>query len=262
MNLKNKISFIVSFLFTIIFAISATVIYILFADFRQEEFEIRLREKALSTIKLLVEIEEVDNQLLKIIDKNSIHKLYNEKVLIFNSDFNLIYSSLDDQKIKWDKADLTYLKKNKNFYRKDINHEIFGIFYDTNQHDYYALISASDDFGKRKLRYLLYILIITYIVFTITCWFITTYIVKKLLLPLDTFYKTLKGINENNLKTRIHVHTKKNEIDLLANEFNQMLQRIDISYQKQKEFTAHASHELRTPIARILAQIENRASEK
>ena len=107
MNLKNKISFIVSFLFTIIFAISATVIYILFADFRQEEFEIRLREKALSTIKLLVEIEEVDNQLLKIIDKNSIHKLYNEKVLIFNSDFNLIYSSLDDQKIKWDKADLT-----------------------------------------------------------------------------------------------------------------------------------------------------------
>lgn len=261
MNLKNKISFIVSFLFTVIFAISATVIYILFADFRQEEFEIRLREKALSTIKLLVEIEEVDNQLLKIIDKNSIHKLYNEKVLVFDSDFKLIYSSLDDRKIKWDKADLTYLKENKNFYRKDTDHEIFGIFYDTNQHDYYALISASDDFGKRKLRYLLYILITTYIIFTLTCWFITTYIVKKLLLPLDTFYKTLKGINENNLKTRIAVNTKKNEIDLLANEFNQMLQRIDISYQKQKEFTAHASHELRTPIARILAQIENRALE-
>jgi two-component system sensor histidine kinase ArlS len=261
MNLKNKISLIISALFAIIFAISATVIYTLFADFRQEEFEIRLKEKAISSIKILVDVEEVDHQLLKIIDQNSIHKLYNEKILIFNSKFELIYSSLDDTKIRWDKNDLNYLKTNKKFYRKESDQEVFGIFYDTHEHDYYALISASDDFGKRKLLYLFYILVSTYIIFTIICWFTTTYVVQRLLFPIDTFYKTLKGINENNLKTRIEVKTKKDEIDLLANEFNQMLQRIDISYQKQKEFTAHASHELRTPIARILAQIENRILE-
>jgi two-component system sensor histidine kinase ArlS len=258
MNLKNKISFIVSLLFTVIFAISATVVYILFADFRQEEFETRLEEKAVSTIKLLVEVEEIDQHLLKIIDQNSIHKLYNEKILIFDSKSNLIYSSLDDTRIKWDKTDLTYLKQHKHFYRKDLEQEIFGIFYDTNTRDYYALISASDMVGKRKLKYLLYVLIGTYIVFTILCWFITTYVVQKLLYPVDIFYQTLKGINENNLNTRITVKKQKDEIDLLANEFNQMLERIDISYQKQKEFTAHASHELRTPIARIMAQIENK----
>ncbi|WP_018344328.1 sensor histidine kinase [Cytophaga aurantiaca] len=259
MNLKNKISFIVSLLFTGIFAISGTVVYILFADFRQEEFETRLEEKAVSTIKLLVEVEEIDQHLLKIIDQNSIHKLYNEKVLIFDSNSNLIYSSLDDTKIQWDKTDLTYLKTHKHFYRKEQEQEVFGIFYDdTNARDYYALISASDTVGKRKLKYLLYILIGTYVVFTVLCWFITTYVVQRLLLPVDVFYQTLKGINENNLNTRIPVKNKKDEIDLLANEFNQMLQRIDISYQKQKEFTAHASHELRTPIARIMSQVENK----
>ena len=36
-----------------------------------------------------------------------------------------------------------------------------------------------------------------------------------------------------------------------------MMDRIKISYQKQKEFTAHASHELRTPLSRITSQIEN-----
>jgi len=36
-----------------------------------------------------------------------------------------------------------------------------------------------------------------------------------------------------------------------------MMDRIEISYQKQKEFTAHASHELRTPLSRITSQIEN-----
>ncbi|MNS39033.1 Sensor protein CzcS precursor [compost metagenome] len=44
---------------------------------------------------------------------------------------------------------------------------------------------------------------------------------------------------------------------MLAEEFNFMMDRIEISYQKQKEFTAHASHELRTPLSRMTSQIEN-----
>lgn len=262
MNLKNNISLIVSLLFTIIYAISATVIYALFADFRKEEFEIRLKDKAISSIKLLVEVEQIDRQLLKIIDQNRINKLYDEKTLIFDANYKLIYSSLDDTKIKWKVSDLQYLKENKTFFRKDNQNEVYGFFYDTHHEDYYALISAVDTFGKRKLDYLLYILIGTYIAFTIICWFITLYVVKKLLTPLDVFHHKLKGINENNLDTRIAVKEKKDEIDLLADEFNQMLKRIDNSYQKQKEFTSHASHELRTPIARLTSQLENKILEK
>lgn len=258
MNIKNKISFIVSLLFTVIFAASATVIYFLFADFRKEEFENRLKEKALSSIKLLVEVEQIDRQLLKIIDQNSIQKLYNEKTLIFDADYNLIYSSLDDTKIHWTPKDLNYLKDKKTFFRKENENEIYGVFYDSKDNDYFALISATDNYGKRKLEYLLFILVVTYFIFTIFCWFATSFAIRKLLLPLDIFHSKIKSINENNLDIRVNVKDKKDEIDLLANEFNQMLHRIDISYQKQKEFTAHASHELRTPIARVTSQIENK----
>lgn len=262
MTLKTKISLFVSLLFSVIYAISATVIYLLFADFRKEEFELRLRNKALSSIKLLVEVERVDKQLLSIIDQNNINKLYDEKTLIFDSNYNLIYSSLDDTQIKWSKSDLDYLKQNHTFFRKYKEQEVYGIFYDTNDKDFYAFITANDNFGKRKLEYLLYILLGTYVFFTIVCWLSAFYLVKKLILPLDIFHNKLKGINENNLDTRILVKEKKDEIDLLANEFNQMLGRIDISYQKQKEFTAHASHEFRTPIARITSQLENKIAEK
>ena len=75
--------------------------------------------------------------------------------------------------------------------------------------------------------------------------------------PLSLFHQKIRKINENNLDTRIASQSNKNEIDLLANEFNFMMDRIEISYQKQKEFTAHASHELRTPLSRIIAKIEN-----
>jgi two-component system sensor histidine kinase ArlS len=258
MNLKTRTSLAVSLLFTGIFGLSAAVIYFLFADFRKEEFESRLNQKAVSTIKLLVEVEQVDRQLLKIIDQNTIQKLYDEKTLIFDENYNLIYSSLDDTKIDWTIQDLEYLKNNQTFFKKDKEKEIYGYFYDTQEKDFYALISAKDNYGKRKLEYLLFILILTYLIFTTLIWMFIHFFVKNLLSPLDSFIGKIKGINELNLDTRIEQSDNKNEIDQLAHEFNLMLERLHISYQKQKEFTAHASHELRTPVSRLIAQLENK----
>lgn len=257
MTLKNRISLLVSLLFTILFGLASTVIFVLYSNFRKEEFRDRLEIKALSNIKLLVNVKEVDEDLLKIIDQNSINKLYNEKTLVFDSHFKLIYSSIDDAKINWSVEDLKYLKKHKTFFKQQGDYEVYGVFYDTKDKDFYALISATDDYGKRKLLFLRYTLIVSYIFFTCICWVLTSFMVKKAMNPLGLFHQKIKNINENNLDTRIASKSNKDEIDLIANEFNFMMDRIEISYQKQKEFTAHASHELRTPLSRITAQIEN-----
>ena len=257
MTLKNRISLLVSLLFTILFGLASTVIFVLYSNFRKEEFRDRLEIKALSNIKLLVNVKEVDDQLLKIIDQNSINKLYDEKTLIFDSHYKLIYSSIDDAKITWSIGDLKYLKKHKTFFKQQGDYEVYGVFYDTKDRDFYALISATDDYGKRKLLFLRYTLIISYIFFTCICWVLTSFMVKKAMSPLSIFHQKIKNINENNLDTRIESKSTKNEIDLIANEFNFMMDRIEMSYQKQKEFTAHASHELRTPLSRITSQIEN-----
>ena len=262
MKLQTRIALIVSTLFTILFGLASTVIFVLYSNFRKEEFRDRLETKALSNIKLLVNVEKMDNQLLKIIDQNTINQLYDEKTLIFDSNFNLIYSSIDDAKINWSVEDLKYLKKNKTFFKQQGDYEVYGVFYDTNYKDFYALISATDDYGKRKLLYLRYILIISYVFFTVLCWILTSFTVRKLMNPLGVFLQKIKNINENNLETRIEVKSETNEVDLIANEFNFMMDRIQLSYQKQKEFTAHASHELRTPLSRITAQIENTVANK
>jgi two-component system sensor histidine kinase ArlS len=257
MTLKNRISLLVSLLFTILFGLASTLIFVLYSNFRKDEFRDRLEIKALSNIKLLVNVKEIDNQLLKMIDQNSINKLYDEKTLVFDSNYKLIYSSIDDAKIKWSIDDLKYLKKHKTFFKKQGNYEVYGVFYDTNDRDFYALISATDNFGQRRLLFLRYTLIVSYIFFTCICWVVTSITVKKLMSPLNTFHQKIKNINENNLDTRVESKSNKDEIDLIANEFNFMMDRIEISYQRQKEFTAHASHELRTPLSRITSQIEN-----
>lgn len=258
MTLKNRISLLVSILFTALFGLASTLIFILYANFRKEEFRDRLEIKALSNIKLLASVKSIDKQLLKMIDQNSINQLYDEKTLIFDTNYKLIYSSIDDAKINWSISDLKYLKKHKTFFKQQGNYEVYGVFYDTKDKDFYALISATDDYGKRKLLYLRYILIISYLFFTVLCWIMTSFTVKKIMKPLGAFHQKIKKINENNLDARVKVKSKRNEIDLIATEFNYMMDRIEVSYQKQKEFTAHASHELRTPLSRITSQIENK----
>jgi two-component system sensor histidine kinase ArlS len=262
MTLKNRISLLVSLLFTALFGLASTLIFILYANFRKEEFRDRLEIKALSNIKLLASVKNIDKQLLKMIDQNSINQLYDEKTLIFDTNYKLIYSSIDDAKINWSISDLKYLKKHKTFFKQQGNYEVYGVFYDTKDKDYYALISATDDYGKRKLLYLRYILIISYLFFTVLCWIMTSFTVKKIMKPLGAFHQKIKKINENNLDARVKAESKRNEIDLIATEFNYMMDRIEVSYQKQKEFTAHASHELRTPLSRITSQIENKIAIK
>lgn len=262
MTLNNRISLLVSLLFTVLFGLATTFIFILYSNFRKEEFRNRLERKALTSIKLLVNVKEADRQLLKIIDQNSINQLYDEKTLIFDSNYKLIYSSIDDATINWSVEDLKYLKKQKTFFKEQGEYEVYGVFYETNNENFYVLISATDNSGNRKLLYLRFILILSYLFFTAICWIATSFTVKKVMSPLGSFHQKIKKINENNLDTRVEAKSNKNEIDLIANEFNFMMDRIEVSYQKQKEFTANASHELRTPLSRITSQIENYITKK
>lgn len=258
MTLKVKISLYISVFFTILFGIVSVFIIQNFSQFREEEFRERLSEKALTTIRLLIEVKEIDNNLLKIIDKNSINQLYNEKTLVFDSQFRLIYNSLDDTKITWTVNDLKYLKKYKTFFKKEGENEIYGVFYDSNQQDYFALISANDNYGNRKLSYLISLIIGAYLIFMTITWVFTFYLIKNQLNPLDIFHQQISKINDLNIQEGlISKPESNNEIDLIGKEFNFMLGRIKEVYNKQRDFTAHASHELRTPLLRLSAQVEN-----
>lgn len=259
MTIKLRISLFVSLLFTIIFGIASIVIVTMFSNFRKEEFQERLRERALTSIKLLIEVKEVDHQMLRIIDKNTINKLYDDKTLIFNSKQQLIYSSLDDTKILWSPKDLKFLKENKNFFKKSGNNEVYGIYYANGKEEYFALISANDNYGKRKLNFLIYLVFGVFIVANIVAWILSFSLIKKELLPLSYFIEKVKVVNANNLDSRIEISSKSelNEITQMTDEFNYMLKRLEDSYRHQREFTSQASHELRTPLARMSFQIEN-----
>lgn len=73
----------------------------------------------------------------------------------------------------------------------------------------------------------------------------------KILKPIDNITQVAKKINGENLDLRIDVASMEYELNELAETINSMMERIQLSYDKQKRFVSDVSHELRTPIAVI-----------
>lgn len=257
MQLKHRVPLFFSLLFSVVLASVMTIVYFLFSNFRQIEFRDRLVQQAETSIKLLLEVKEVDEQLLKIIDRNSINKLYNEKILIFNDQLQLIYSSIDDAVVPWRREDLEAVKKHQQVFRHEKEYDILWLYYRYNGRDFFTATSAEDIYGISKLRYLKILLVGAFLVSTSIVWLISFYLSRKALQPLDQLRRQMQDITSNNLMLRVQEPKAHDEIKVLSKVFNQMLDRLDKAYKNQKDFTSNASHELRTPVARITMQLEN-----
>lgn len=71
---------------------------------------------------------------------------------------------------------------------------------------------------------------------------------RKVLAPLAELNREISLLTANDLNRRLPLRGSGDELDLLGQNFNHMLQRLETSFQQQKQFVANASHELRTPL--------------
>ena len=78
---------------------------------------------------------------------------------------------------------------------------------------------------------------------------------RRMLLPIDRISKAAQSISINNLSRRIEVNQADDELSRLAETFNEMIDRLKQSFDKQSQFVSDASHELRTPISVIQGYI-------
>ncbi|MGB6480249.1 MAG: histidine kinase dimerization/phospho-acceptor domain-containing protein, partial [Candidatus Sulfotelmatobacter sp.] len=79
---------------------------------------------------------------------------------------------------------------------------------------------------------------------------------RKALSPVDALTRTARGISGSNLGERVEKLTTGDELQRLSDTLNEMLARIEGAFLRIAQFTADASHELRTPISLIRTEAE------
>lgn len=73
----------------------------------------------------------------------------------------------------------------------------------------------------------------------------------RILRPVAEINRLSKKINERTLETRIPLGKSRDELYELSSSLNRMFDRLQYSFEKQKEFLASASHELETPTSML-----------
>lgn len=156
--------------------------------------------------------------------------------------------------------DMPYFKNNKiqEFTVQGETYLVYDLYSQTeNEYEIWVRAVASKDGAESGLGVLVKLAAVIFpflvILIAVGGYFVT----KRALRPVNRIRRTAEEIARGgDLSKRIRLGNGDDEIYQLADTFDYMLDRLEDSFRREKQFTSDASHELRTPVSVILAQSE------
>ncbi len=174
------------------------------------------------------------------------------QIFVFSNNGNLIAKTSDTNFPAPDFPDNTYT----NVYYNRKTFRVFSTPLKLHDGNYKFLIYRDlAEQTKIKARLLYIFLAVGPLVLLLSIWF-GYWLAKRSLKPVAEMSRQARTISATNLHSRLPVKNERDELGSLATAFNDLLERLENSFEQQRRFMADASHELRTPLAIVRGESE------
>ena len=239
-----------------IFLLCTILIYLVSEHTRDQTFFRNLKSEGITKANLFL-AGQVDAQTMQSVYLNNRQFINEVEVAVYTPDFQMLYHDA----VHNDIVKETQWMINEILAKKYIEFHVgkyqgIGIVYPYEGRDYIVTAAAYDGYGYDNLAGLRDALIILFIV-GLSLLFVAGYFLARLALkPISSIVNEAETITASHIDRRIPVKNEKDELGELSIAFNDLLNRLEISFESQRMFVSNVSHELRTPLAALIAELD------
>ena len=258
MPVRLRITLLFSLLVFIILGLVCTGVYYFFYTARENNITQRLTNRAITTARLLSQREIFDQRLVQQIDSLTTISLKNKSVQAYDYQNKKVYSysDLDDDTITITQDVLNDARVRGSFFFNQEEKEVVAHHYTDNNARIVIVVAAQDIEGKESLNSLLNILVLSFFIGNIFVLVTGYFFFYVFLMPVKKIAEDVAEISAQNLARRIDTGNTRDEWYHLSSTLNELLNRIQESFELQRRFISNASHELSTPLTSISSQLE------
>ncbi|MEH6308396.1 ATP-binding protein [Olivibacter sp. CPCC 100613] len=256
MKIRNKLTLLYSLLSAGVLLVFALFFYLSFANDQKDEFYNQIKQHAITKVYFLFDLN-IKPEVLQTIYANNTRRVINEEVAIYDKSYRLIYHDAENKDIVKETPKLldSIVRNNEIRYKyNDYNVTAFTLKHDNET--YIITAAAIDRYSQEKLHTILEYLAIAFSLSLLLIVVAGRFSAEQALKPVSNMIDNVEEITANNLDARISVGNGKDELAELAITFNEMLNRLEKSFNAQKEFISNIAHEVRTPLSTIIAELE------
>lgn len=256
MKYRHWIALIFTLTCSLCIGVFSVFIYFLVEKHTHNQFENRLEERAILAGQVLLEKDELSSSNYNKIVEKQMRKLPQEEHYILRLEDSKIPTEQLPKRLQNEKKyDLLSEHLDIEFFKEEGN-LVGNLFYEDNEGNFLVVITAKDQDGKEDVAYIKRVLVIMFIITTGVIGILASFFSRLILMPVKKIAHQMKSINANNLDERLELKENHDQLYELSKAFNTMLERIEDSFEDQKQFIHNASHELRTPLTVILGETD------
>lgn len=256
MKIRTRLTLWFTSITALILTMFAVSLYYLSSKIREREFYNYLTVEAIMRCNLIFSAG-LEPEVLQKIYKSSRNNLTEPEIAIYDLEHNLLYHDAPDiDVVKEDSLMLTEIwnKGDVHFYQG--KWQVIGRMHLLDNQPYLITAAAYDSYGYSKLRTLLKSIFLISVPSLMLIYASGIFLSKKALDPIREITEKAQKITATNLDMRLPQINSKDEVSSLVQTFNQMLQRLENSFEAQKSFVYNLAHEIRTPLSAIIAESE------